>query len=283
MADNPTTAKVTARILFKGLMVSCINAAKQFEVGFIPCPDAKHIPTIEISQVVPGRLSAALGDPIEIKSDLTIRVINPQTPNVHRRPPAGDDMDFEKFPDVEVSTLHKHKVTVDTKLLKARLAVTAGELYTQKLHPGNYDLWSWTDPDDKVPSKKVGPFGKLVDELGLNVVCKDGKDSGLVILGKSGTPITLPKLSGDAHYEIVIDCHCEIATGQDAFPSDFRLYYSTGVITDPDGLKFDFKKGVRTFDPSPQICEGLFLGRTTTLGLAVNAFAPEQSSREKEY
>jgi hypothetical protein len=298
MSTDPTTEPVTARIVFTGVMLMCINDDKRCEVGMIQCPD--HVPKITIrefklgAQTNEGELAWPAGH------DLIFNVNNAEAEGVSASPPRGDDTDFDKVIDLEGQDLHQTGVTVYTDLLKGRrLGVTAGKLYTHKLTDVEFDLLTWTDAND--PGKVAKSLGRIAEEIGLNIVCRNGRGSGIDILDSvtRQTVKSLPNLP-DTSYEIEVNNDCRRATDapgpqpprpqaqreteQASFAAtaptpaptpaptvgtDFRFYY--GAISSHDDRKFDLN--IRTNPsappvPSPGVCNLAFLSQTSTLGLS---------------
>jgi hypothetical protein len=261
MAQDPRTKPVTARILFKGVMLVCITDSNRCEVGFIQCP--AHTPTLTIKTTDAGGTTES---PLNWAPghDLIFRVTNPETPGITMLR-SGGDTDFGWVPDLEGAKLHNGPVSVNKGLLNGRrLGITAGELYTHELTGGEYDLIKWSAANPT--GQNLGNFGRLAKLGGLNIVCLDGTGSGITILDNvtGQTLVSLAKLAGTS-YQVCVDNDC----GEDAAPppvgTDFRVYYD--VVSAPGGNRFDFKAPVIPA-PGPDICEYAFLGIAKTLGLA---------------
>jgi hypothetical protein len=271
MNRNPVEAQVTARIIFTGVMLTCINQEKQYEVGMIQCP--VHQPTITVVTKTNGVDQKSVQIVWPSGHDLLFQVTNPEMEGVSPYPAAGADTDFERIIDLEGPGFHEQGVQVRTELLQGRrLAVTAGRLYTHELSDVEFDLLTWTNETEE--GKGLRPLGRIADEIGLNINCREGSYSGIQIVdienGETVKDGLLPALSGTT-YEIRIDNDCRADVGgaqASTIGSDFRFYYDFVDVN--DGLKFDL--GFRVSpnvepSPSPDACEATFLSQTDTLGL----------------
>lgn len=264
MSTNLSNAEVTARIIFDGLMLMCINKRHQSEVGFIRCP--VHKPRILVQTHRGGRTEE---DPIPLKSDLYVQVEKPLNPGVMIRV-NNDDFGFRFVPDLEGRALHGGKVTVETGKLRGRMAVSAGVLYSHGLHQEEHDLVEWsTNPNGTILRRFDH---KIVDGIGLNIVCRDESGSGIAIIdtGTGRTLKWLPHGLPQTTYTIMVNNDCDVDVNlamrqPNPNGTDFRLYYN--VVTARDGRRFDFKK-VDAGAPSPHVCEGAFLSQTDSLGFS---------------
>lgn len=255
-AYDPRSADVTARVFFQGLMIMCFNKRKELEVGFIRCPG--HEPRMRITVQGPGAETTEFKS--QITSDLYIRAVNSTSSRVTPTRAPGE-LSFHRRPDLEGRKFHNDKVTVNTSVLTTRLSVNAGELYTAKTTKLEYNVTTWTDPD--LGGTPVGSFGKLARVTGLNIQCH-GLGGGIAIFDRvTREKSWLPVLPGTS-YKIEIDNDCDHAHLLSA-GSDFRLQYTTDLITTSDGKKFDFEpKGAKR---SPEVCLGGTTGKTSTFGL----------------
>ena len=258
MAQDPKDAKVTARVFFEGIMLMCLNPDKHCEVGIIPC--SKHESRITIEPRGPD-IKVGFKKFYDITHDLYIQVVKPEDPRVKLHE-EGSVRDFSHLPDLEGPRLHGAKVDVRTVDLLARLAINAGELYAHELSGDVYNLMTWIDIEAK--GTRVRTWGRLVDDLCLNIICRDEADSGIQIFNAvSGGKIEwLPRLPEPNYYEMKIENDCG-PPSSDREPSDFRFYYD--VVTAKDTLKYDFAQPPGA--PSPHVCESAFLSQTTSLGL----------------
>jgi hypothetical protein len=285
--NDPRTDPVTARIIFKGVMLMCINEYQQCEVGMIKCP--VHIPKITIRELQSD--GTATEDELywDTESDLIFKVNNPQTEGVNLHQP-GDDTDFSNVLDLEGSDFHDERLDVNKEYLEGRrLGLTAGTLYTNKLTVNEFNLVTWTYPND--PGRPVKNLGRIAEEVGLNILCRDEPGSGISILDSSSGAVIreLPSSDGTT-YEIEVNNDCRRANEQPAAAegtaslaaegseeeslaapsvgSDFRFFY--GVVTASDGRQFDI---VEQTDaalppmPSPGACEVGHLSQTNSLGV----------------
>jgi hypothetical protein len=268
MPEDPTTANVTARIIFRGVMLMCINRNNHCEVGVIPCP--QHKPEIKIQTHTSG--GTVSDDPRPITNDLFIQVVNPTSEGVTRRN-EGDNQDFRFVPDLEGGIFHGDKVNVFPERFRARLAVNAGLLHSPTLLD-ELEIIQWSE--DNIKGTRQGRFIRIAHDVTLNIDCRDGRGSGINIIDTvTRRPIReLPKLSGTT-YTIVIDNDCR---GDDLGPdeTDFRLYYK--VIESRDGKRFDVLKRDVTA-PAPRACETGLLGTTDTFGFS---FEPQENLRENQ-
>lgn len=271
MNGNPRDEKVTARIIFRGVMLTCINRQKQYEVGMIRCP--VHEPTITIQTTRNGVTSARVPVDWPKGHDLLFQVINPEEEGVSIYPRNGHDTDFERVIDLEGENLHSEGVTVQTdKLQGRRLGVTAGKLYTHKLSDVEFNLLTWTNENEEGEEKQ--PLGKVADEIGLNVFCRPGGESGISIIDlETRQPVengSMPAVPGTTYtIEILNDCREGGSGPGTSIGTDFRFYYD--FITPNDESKYDL--GFETDEseeeppPSPDACENTYLSQTDTLGL----------------
>jgi len=269
MSDSPSNEPVTARILFSGVMIACINKNRQYEVGMVVCPE--HSPTIRISQSDNGGPASG---PTEIPwpagNDLIFVVRNPIVNGVSIHPNKDQDTSFHRVLDMEGILLHRGRVKVNPGPLQGRrLAVTAGKLYTHEISEEKYDLLTWDNPVD--PGVVRGHIGQIARTVGLNILCSSGEGSGIQLLNhNTGSEIyPMPAVSGRS-YEVKIDNDCSKGSGSPAqIGTDFRYFYSQGIVTSPDGIKFDlwYSTSSSAPEPSPDVCENTFLSLTDTLGM----------------
>jgi hypothetical protein len=234
-----------------------INKNKQCEVGFIQCPG--HDPKIRIKVLRPGER------PIEIKnkitSDLYIMVVGAKAGDVTLNTSKSDRNFAKLHPDLQSKQFHGDKLTINTSVLSARLSVSAGELHTHEASTNEYNLVRWTNPQK--PGTDPKPFGKLPRTTGLSIEW-DNPNGGIDIFDRvTGEKSSLPALPGTC-YEITIDSDCNLPKISE-YVSDFRLYYTSKLITTPDDKKFDFE--TKSTKRSPDICLRGFLSKTDTLGL----------------
>jgi hypothetical protein len=295
MNTDPRTEPVTARILFIGVMLSCINKNGHYEVGIIQCPE--HVdPKITIrglkSDVVINEddLSWPEGH------DLMFKVVNPVEDSVSPYPSGDAETDFKRVVDLEEPRLYKDGIVVNTDLLNGkRLGVTAGKLYAHRLTDDDVNLVTWEEPED-AGVLALENFGQIADQVGLNILCnKDGRID--ILDAETGETLRSIEALPEMSYEIEVNNDCfreedEPIFQPDAEPSlnvtdaeagmptpdpdpdpqivgtDFRFYYS--VIDTKGAPKFDFTINIGANEmpaPSPDICNVTFAGNTKTLGL----------------
>jgi hypothetical protein len=269
MSDSPKNEPVTARILFSGVMIACINKNGQYEVGMVVCPE--HSPTIKVSHSDNGGPASGQTEiPWPAGDDLIFKVYNPIADGVSIHPNTDQDTSFHRVLDMEGFLLHRGRVTVNPGPLQGRrLAVTAGQLYTHELSEEKYDLLTWENPGD--PGVLRGHIGQIARKVGLNVLCSSGEGSGIQLLNhNTGDEIySMPAVNGRS-YEVEIDNDCTRSSGSPAqIGTDFRYFYDQGFVTSPDGFKFDLGYTASTSAPvpSPDVCENTFLSLTDTLGM----------------
>jgi hypothetical protein len=270
MNGNPKEQAVTARILFSGVMMACINQKRQYEVGMVQCPN--HEPTITVltqhgSEVTEELLNWPAGH------DLLFNVINPDEPGVSKHPTTDKDLTFNRVIDLEGPDMYNGPVDVDTPALRGRrVAVTAGKLYTDTLTPVDFSLVTWTKPTD--PGKVVKVIGKVAEDVGLNIVCGSAPHSGIHIIDIATKEVikTLPGSSNQT-YEILIDNDCRKGGGGLTVGSDFRYLYERNLVSSTSGVKYDLafatppEGHTQGMPPaSPDACENTFLSLTDTLG-----------------
>ncbi len=280
MNGDPRTEPVTAKILFKGVMLTCINARRHYEVGLIRCP--VHEPEISIEVNQNGTVSTR-NIVWPNGHDLLFQVINPYSEGVSPFPSAGSDLGFGRIIDLEGPDLHKTGVVVNKESLRGRrLGVTAGRLYTHALSEVDFNLMTWTDANDE--GTVVKPLGTIADQIGLNIVCPEGAENGIRLLdlntGETVAGGEMPALPGRFYtIRVLNDCsqdaNAEVPAEEQPLPSpaigtDFRFYYD--FVESRDGLKYDLDfEGAPGPDgepmPSPGACENSFLSQTDTLGL----------------
>ncbi len=274
MTTDPTNEAVTARMIFTGVMLMCINANKRCEVGMIKCPN--HDPKITIRTSKSGAQTNEEVLSWPAYHDLIFKVNKPKRDGVVRHTHASGDFDFKKAIDLEGKNFHKSAVTVNTNLLSGRrLAVTAGHLYTHKLSDDEFDLLKWADQNDV--GTTIGSLGRIAEEVGLNIVCGEGID--ILDSSTKETVKSLPSLP-DVTYEIEVNNDCSREEGALGAPpqpmpnpaptigTDFRFYYN--VVQSQGGEKFDLRIKVIPGAPPlpfPGICNTAYLSKTKTLGL----------------
>jgi hypothetical protein len=270
MNGDPRTEAVTARIIFKGVMLACINRKGQYEVGMVRCPN--HEPKITITQNEGG--SATVYEPTWPQGhDLLFKVNNPGVNGVSRHPTTNMSMRFDRVIDMEGFLFHRGRVTVHPEPLQGRrLAVTAGTLFTDTLSTKEFDLVTWTNDSD--PGTIRGHIGKIAQWVGLNIQCGNEAGSGiqLIDIETNGEIFPMPALNGRT-YAMEIDNDCTKNGGSPAeIGSDFRYFYRQGFVTSSDGLMFDLDYDKTPGPggapaPSPDACENTFLSLTDTLGI----------------
>ena len=274
MTTDPTTEPVTARMIFTGVMLMCINKAKRCEVGMIKCPN--HDPKITIRQFDGSGAPLGTNDlPWPANHDLIFKVNKPKDRGVIRYSKSQSDFNFRKVIDLEGKDFHKSRVTANKDAFNGRrLGATAGKLYAHSLTEDNLDVVTWTDGND--PGTFVKTLGKVAQEVGLNIVCRNVQGSGIDILDSVTGEVlkSLPNLA-DTWYQINIDNDCSRAgdTSETQPPpptpdigTDFRFFYA--VVSSQDGTKFDLRVSPTGLPiPSPGLCELSFLSKTKTLGL----------------
>jgi hypothetical protein len=275
MTQDPKNASVTAKIEFEGIMLFCMNADGNCEVGLIDCPD--HEFEIRIQTLGPRGL-VGFDKVFNRIHDLYIQVVNPEVEGVTQHNVGGEE-DFNQLPDLEGPDMHNDKVAIDTSKLLLRFAINAGKLFVEKLTEDEFDLikWSAADPAGKVVKK----VGKLVDILSMNLVCRDEEGSGIAIFNAVTGDILewLPKLPNTT-YTIKIDNDCGTSTlGPNK--SDFRFYYHEDVVKPKDERRFDFDKHV-IGPPSPDVCLGSRASRTGSLGLRFRPQAKPAVAKKQE-
>lgn len=281
MAGNPKTDPVTAKIIFSGVMLACINSKKQYEVGMVRCPN--HDPKITVLTKVGDKASKELVV-WPLGHDLKFDVINPDEEGVSKYPTDDRDLTFDRVIDLESPDLHSEGVTVNTDRLQGRrLAVTAGRLYSDRLTDVDFTLLSWTDEND--PGAPIKFVGKIARDVGLNIVCRNEANSGIRITDlDTGEVIRQLPMRDDTSYQILIDNDCRKAGGTlPDLGTDFRYLYSQDLVTSSDGVKYDLGYGLNSNEEnsdadsepinaahpplaSPDACENTFLSHTSTLG-----------------
>ena len=239
-------SKALVRIYFEGISLLSVNDSRECEVGIVKCSD--HELNITIRKHTPHG-STNIDHKLDLERDIKIEVINPVERYVQKYTPArfrrltdtGDREDFRWVSDLEGSELHKHKLNPNKDRgrrkpdkLKLRLFITDGMLYTERKSEKLFARVRWDRK--RVPTY----FGRVAERVGVDIVCKDGADSAVVLknLGSSPGGVKLPKES-NTWYEIVVKTSCEYSIGQEAEGSDFRRYYD--LISDPDGKKYDLQ------------------------------------------
>jgi hypothetical protein len=281
MPRHPKDEPVTVRVVFKGLMLGCINTDTdnmRYEMGMIPCEG--HVPSITKS--TNGGSPAPIAWPAG--RDLIIKVINPLQDGIRRYPvsPVGvvPEADFKLVLDVEGPDLHNRGININTEALSGkRIGVTAGLFYTHE-PTVELDLYEWVNSEDV--GTPVKHFGRIAKHTGVNIVCHEGADNGVAIIDAS-TGDTLPHgwmpALPDVTYELVVDNDClkDVDAGTIVRPSnlpagsDFRFLYQVMSPRDADDVRrFDFARtyatsGVQFFNPDT--CNGSTGGGTRTIGL----------------
>ncbi|HXG93206.1 MAG TPA: hypothetical protein VNN73_12700 [Blastocatellia bacterium] len=281
-------SKATATISFEGLTIFCINDNHQCEAAFLSCQN--HDLKLTIRVVLPNGVKLPIQHALSFDNELSIEVVNPGRKGIRfykngkfdRRKSRGEAEDFRWVLDIEGSEFHDSplaKAAAPSSPVAAKLTpktvITDGVLYAFRL------------PDEKLAREQIHPtpsapvfLGKAADVIGLDVFCKDGGNSG-VILGNKDVPesqLKLPKVDG-IRYEIEFKNDCEIQAAP-VGSSDFSVYYD--VLKDAKGIKFDLRDVVAAGDPRatgdpfddfplfapnerPQVCGGVFLGLTTKI------------------
>lgn len=289
MYPDPRTNPVTARVIFEGVMLMCINQLQQYEVGMIQCP--LHEPKINIVESTIGSNSKEHDIVWPAGHDLIFRVNNPETEGVTLFQNPCSVTDFSNVIDLESPDFHADGVTVETELLQGRrLAFTAGTVYAHKLSDVEFDLFTWENENEM--GSPVGTYlGHIADQIGIKIVCRDEPVGGIDLIDYTTGTVIESLSKRDTSYVITInnDCRREDSgpegppepianphheTGQPspepANGTDFRFYY--GLLKSRDGRKFDLSIRVEDEEetgpaPSPGACEATFLGQTDGLGL----------------
>jgi len=189
----------------------------------------------------------------------------------------GDPEDFRWILDLEGPEFHNRKVKLrDTFKLKPVILISDGILYNRLKTDEVFARVSLNGEPSPVPLGKLG-YGMNAD-----ITYPEGSRVVLTNCLETGSPdkrngrTTLP-VDGCSRYLITIENSCE--SPNDAVGTDFRLFYD--VLKDPTGTRFDLRRIVETghcvpeeplldledfsLDGSPEICDGVFLGRTQTL------------------
>jgi hypothetical protein len=270
MNPDPRTEPVTARMIFRGLMLMCINDDRRLELGMIKCP--KHNPLITIT-THNGTITDEQTLPWAVDHDLIFKVNNPYENQVVPHPAASGDTEFSKIIDFEGPDFHEDGVIVETTALDGRrLGVTSGRVYSHLIKAADLDLLTWTDI--KAPGEFKKNLGRITEDVGVNIFCRD--EAGIEIINPftGETLLPLPTPQGTS-YEITVDNDCSKGDApgptRDIAGTDFRFYYD--VVTSRNGEKFDL--AVRTADndagnlhpQAPGVCELSYLSQTKSLGL----------------
>src|ERR1044072_6171349 len=109
---DPRTNPVTARVIFEGVMLMCINQERQYETGMIQCPN--HQPTINIVEATVGYNPEEHNIEWPAGHDLIIRVNNPENEGVTLLNAPGEETDFSNVIDLEGRDFHTAGVTINT-------------------------------------------------------------------------------------------------------------------------------------------------------------------------
>jgi hypothetical protein len=293
MYPDPRTNPVTARVIFEGVMLMCINQLQQYEVGMIQCP--LHQPKINIVESTIGFDSKEHDIVWPEGHDLVFRVNNPETEGVTLFQNPGSATDFSKVIDLESPAFHADGVTVETELLQGRrLVITAGTVYSHKLSDVEFDLLTWEN-ENEIGTPVGTALGHIADQIGIKIACRDEPLGGIDLVDYTTGTVIESLSKRNTSYVITInnDCRQEdsgpegplepvedpgIETGppppEPTNGTDFRFYY--GLLSSTDGRKFDLSIRVEDEDedeeetgpaPSPGACEATFLGQTDGLGL----------------
>ena len=273
MTENPVGEKVTATMIFSGVVLGCINNERRYEVGMIKCP--QHEPRIEItSNGVETELDWPKGH------DLIFKVVNPQEDGVTKLPvDDADERSFRFVVDLEGPLVHDGGVIVDKDLFNGRrIGVTAGKLYTMELLPDDFDLHTWSNLSD--PGTFAKEFGKIAKSIGLDISCRPEQGSGIDILDAvTGKSLLWLPSEAESKYQISIDNDCGRLNNPTAprpavtLPvgaTDFRFFYNVIRPRIEAERKFDFR--LRQVEgepplPSPDACVGGHAGQTGSIGL----------------
>jgi hypothetical protein len=250
-----------AKILFKGLMLMCINKNKQCEVGFVQCPG--HEPRMDVKISRPGQNPTCIG--YAISNDLYLCAVGSRATTV--KPDTRTSHSIGKRPDLESNLFHKEKVTINTSVLSTRIRVNVGRLQTHSSSDREYDVVEWVKETD--PGRYPKKFGKLATVNCIEIEWgQNAAYPGIAIFDRVTHQKSWLPAAPDTTYEITIDSACfpPVSKG-----TDFRLYYSSGLITAKDSKKFDFEPAKKA-RRSPDICEVGFLSKTSTLGLPFATF-----------
>lgn len=217
-----------------------------------------------------------------ITGDLHFLAMNSTATNVTINDSDAEWSFRKHHPHIENRPYHGDRVRVDRSVLSARMRVNAGELYTHDVlrdNRGNVtqcEIQEWTGPGPGTPTVHRVTLSAIT---GLNIKCR--QPGGILILDSASSQTSwLPVLPG-VSYEITIDSDCAQA-GIPPYASDFRLYYTSGLIAGNDRKKFDFLEvSKKQKKPrSPRICERAILSKTDSLGLPI--FTYEQLKKKAE-
>jgi hypothetical protein len=307
----PLHAQALATVSFEGLGLFCINDRKECEIGALQ--SANHLVVLRIRQKEPtAREFAPLPDfgefvKIEItdpdKNEVT-RYFNNADPPV-RNSDKGDPKDFRWLIDLESDLYHNKQITVGPEgrdRLHPVFFIASGSMYTLAKADGE-DFSARVRWDDEAARRlaqgKPAPgdsrlVGNVGQRLGIDLLTKNPSGSKVILssVDRNGQPISggatleLPGGPG-VKYEISIRNLCPAEQdcpeiNDNVEETDFRSYYE--IISDPQGLKFDFKR-VRAIkslngpivipieeDPNlgldgcPLACHAACLSLTNTLG-----------------
>lgn len=281
-------SKAIARISFTGLFVFCLNEQRQCEVGIFK--HEEHTPQLSIQEIGLENIPRKIEHNFNLDNDLMIKAIYSVKPGVaknlqpdfDRQSDTGDPEDFRWLTDLEGEEFHQRKLSIEPQpenpALRSILYINDGDLYTCLK---SYDVYA------RVPVQNAPPeifLGKTAHVVAADITCEDNPDSGILLKDKvTGYELFLPWYRNQAsdqfsRYEIAFNNTRAqpMSIGQ---ISDFVLYYQ--LVKDPDDVMFDLRKTVeegdrrstgqrirgsfRLLDGRPIICDGIYLGQTTSL------------------
>lgn len=258
-------SEAVVRITFTGIFAFCINQKGQCEIGVLK--HHEHQASLSIQRFGESNIPANISPPAAWQSGLQIQT---EKPGVHqyvdadfdRRWNKGDPEDFRWILDLEGPELQDQHLELrrdgsGMATLSPIMRIDGGTIYTCLKSVSTYGRVKVQNQPNQQQF-----LGKVARVIGIDIPC--ALKGNIVLTDGANNQVSLPNTTSDMRYEITVT-----NIRPDAAPmggsSDFLLFYELFV---PTSEQFDLVVADgpnRSFSPPPLLCDGIFLGRTTSL------------------
>ena len=255
-SDLPPIATIT--VIFKGLLVTCIQEGEQLaEIGILGT-SACHLPKLGITKTTADGHDHAIRllSPLNLDEPISLKVDNTSLPGIRtfqadpfkRTDPHSNESDFRWF--IDLDEIHQPPLDTTDKM-KSIMKMNEGLFYTYFRSPGGLKLKrAGGQPED---------FGFFALQIAANIYLD--KDDSIATLSIGGKEFLTTKKADNERYTIVLDCEC--ITPSNA--SDFPLIYEMVASDLPANEKVDFEGDPQLTGPglTPEVyCSGVNLGKS---------------------
>ena len=258
-------SEAMVRITFTGIFAFCINEKGQCEIGVLK--HHEHEATLSIARFGESNDPENIAPPAAWKSGLQIKT---EDPGAHQyigtdfdRPSnAGDPEDFRWILDLEGPDLHDHHLLRRPNQsgmvsLSPILRIDGGTIYTYLKSVSTYSRVSVQNTSN--PERFLGKVARVI---GIDIPC--ALKGQILLTDGENNQVSLANTMSDMRYEITVSNTRPNMTAMGSH-SDFLLFYE---LFDPAIEEFDLVMAAgpnQLFSPPPLLCDGVFLGRTSSL------------------